>query len=316
MQTKLYFLCYCYILLLVGCNSSVFIDDIRPSTNEITLNGDGDSLLISFPSSDWNIEYLPTIERKQWEIYDMEGEYLESADYMKGLGKALLKDGRIEMCFERKHGNELFVRISESIKEYSLDLPIRNDYEEHTIKIHILPCSPYTLDTISYTLDNYQYNGNEWIDKYGMVVNNANSSSPFTFYLKPYQDESHKVQFISDQQEAFTVLGTTTPQVEIPSPKQGTGQLEMKGEIALFKELIQELPLPYPTNDSVKVVVEPGKHQHVYPIVDYDKYEIGYVMQAHNTKSMRKISFTGKLHSQSPSRYFIVRKNIEPICID
>ena len=47
-----------YILILLvfyGCNGDVFVDDFRSADSELTLDGNGDTKIIRFASSNWDV---------------------------------------------------------------------------------------------------------------------------------------------------------------------------------------------------------------------------------------------------------------------
>ena len=47
-----------YILILLvfyGCNGDVFVDDFRSADSELTLDGNGDTKIIRYASSNWDV---------------------------------------------------------------------------------------------------------------------------------------------------------------------------------------------------------------------------------------------------------------------
>ena len=56
MKTFINFTTYFLILLgLYSCNGDVFVDDFRSADSELTLDGNGDTKIIRFASSNWDV---------------------------------------------------------------------------------------------------------------------------------------------------------------------------------------------------------------------------------------------------------------------
>lgn len=155
MKTIIKFTAYILILFIAsGCNSEVFIDDFRTSETELTLDGNGDTKVIHFAASNWDLRTVYTYtdnDSFQYKIYDVDGKLVsrgEMVPYLEGFGKIESDDVKTAFNIERCHSKELKITVSENARSgyFRFILIVGNEYESQEIFVEITPSNSYVPD--------------------------------------------------------------------------------------------------------------------------------------------------------------------------
>lgn len=303
-----------YILILSAlhsCNSDVFIEDIRPSEDNIELDGNGDSFTIHFNSSDWEIiSGECSLQEAFFQIYNANGVNVGQigAPCLNGLGKLVLNDEQIELTIERKHPKELTIKVDESAMRprFGLHILVGNQYESKMIDISISQCDRYVFDDITYSLNAYSYSNGTAKDGTAVIVKNG-ASEPTTIVLYPYKSECREVTFTSYSPQAFSLLENN---LEVDIPTIVDNYLAMDGARALYTPDIQKLPLAF-SDEEKTVNVPPYTTQCFTPFIFYDWFETEFTIRAHHPKTNKQRTIKGKLQSNMPREFFIKRETIK-----
>ncbi|ADV43426.1 hypothetical protein [Bacteroides helcogenes] len=295
-----------------SCNSGVFIEDIRPSEDNIELDGNGDSVTIHFNSSNWEIiSGECSLTQAFFKIYNAEGVNIgtSGAPCLDGVGKIILNDEQIDLTIERKHSKELTIKVDENImfSRFDLSILVGNEYESKIIQVIISPCERYVLDDISYSLDAYEYYGNGVGYGKSITVNNE-TSTPLTTTIYPFRNIYHEVTFTSLSPLAFWLLEKNTV-VDIPTIVDKS--LVMDGVRASYTGDEQKIPISF-ANEEKKVTIPALSKQRITPILSYDWFETDFTIRAHNPKTNKKRTIAGRLRSNMPTKEsHIIRETIE-----
>lgn len=305
-----------YTLVLLGfysCNSDVFIDDIRPSVSELTLDGNGDSTIIHFASSSWDRLRLNTVQNFPYiyKVYDADGNLIKAEEVpeLEGLGKIVCED-LVDFTVERITPQDVKI----TVRENALDFPYRcsveasNEYEYQSVTVDIQPSERYVLKRITYSLNAYLYEKQIREKSQDKVYNNGNATISSTFF--PYINEFCKMEFISDDPVAFTLLGEKTLVVEVPTIKDGS--LVMNGSQAVYTSDQQDLPLPFPLSDTIsaKVVFPAHTCMRATLLLEYDWFGTEYTLYAIQPKKGKQRIIKGRLQGRVPKGHFIKREII------
>lgn len=308
-------LCVFILLALAGCNSDVFVDDFEPSVSELELDGNGDSATIRFNTSNWNLLEVYTFfgDPTRYKVYDADGKLLEENSeypYIKGLGKIVCDNEKVDFMIERTSPDEVKITVNENVRSVSSQFMVKasNEYESKNINITISPSDRYIFHHITYSLDAYLYDGNETSVKERFIVYNENYSQPFIITFFPFRNGYRYVNFKSDDWEAFRLLEEGNVSVEIPSMEEGS--LVMKGEQVQYTTEYQKLPLPFPDTEEKKVAVPAYTNQAVILLLQYEWFETEYTLYAVHPKTGKQRTIKGTLQSKMPVNYYIKRENI------
>lgn len=304
-----------FILILLGnysCNGDVFIDDFAPSVSELKLDGNGDSSIIHFASSNWEVLSVYCYDNNfsgHFQTYDADGNLVGQQPYFEGLGKIVCEEVLTGFTIERNHSDELKITANENLRSsfFQFNLLVGNEYESREINVTISPSEGYVIDHITYSLDAF-FHQQQGEDKETFTINNP-SETPFTFYEYPFKDECHEVIFVSDLPEAFRLLAKNNLPVEIPSLTDD-GNLVMDGKKANFTSERQALPLPFPNTVQQKVVIPAYARQRITLLMMYEWFETEFTLYAIHTKTKKQRIITGTLQSKMPKRSFIKRETI------
>ena len=157
-----------YILILLvfyGCNGDVFVDDFRSADSELTLDGNGDTKIIRFASSNWDVLGVYTYDEGftySYAVYDADGDLIttDQFPYLKGQGKIVCNEELIGFTIERSNPRELKIAVEENARSthFQFKLTVSNEYESQEIYVDISPSDRYVIDHITYySLDEDSY---------------------------------------------------------------------------------------------------------------------------------------------------------------
>lgn len=302
------------ILIICSCNSEVFIDDFSPSTTELNLNGDGDSAVVSFAHSNWDI--LGVVSKKgnyplAGDIIDSQGTLLATNKMLtfKGLCTLSYDDGLTDFSIKRSSSNQLKIIIGENARKSDAPIIIivGNQYEEKTISIDISPSGKYTLDKIVYSsedLQQYTY----IVETDSITVNNQGKDT-ITIQWKPYEGQYRTVSFSSDNPIAFRLLGNEPIPIRLPYLVNGKLVQDDKGDMGYYSVKGQiEQSFPDVTKD---IKIPPFSSRTIYHLIEYQVFWTYYTLHATNQNSGKERTVTGMFTSKLPIGYFVAIHKIE-----
>lgn len=300
------------LLVLYGCNGDVFVDDFRSSDSELTLDGNGDSAVIRFASSNWDLLQIYTYDENfsySYEIYGTDGKLItiEQFPYMKGLGKIVCNEELTGFTVERSNPQELKITVDENARSTHFRFMIiaSNEYESQEIYVEISPSDRYVFDHVTYSLDAYSFEIKT--EREPSTLNYNNTDNPYTLLISPYENVYSSVIFRSDMPGAFQLLKEDNLTVEIPSMEDGS--LVMNGKQAQYTSL--EQTWPFPNMEKKEVYIPPRAYQRITPLIDYEWFETRYTLYATHPKTGKQRSITGMLQSKMPEKYEIEQKDLK-----
>lgn len=300
-----------YILILTGlysCNSDVFVDDFRTADTELSLDGNGDTAIIKFASSNWDYLSLYIYDDSftdKLQIYDEHNNLIieEPYPYMKGLGKIVCNEKLTDFIIERSNPKELKITVGENARPYPISLVLiaNNEYESQEIIVDILPSDRYVIDHITYSLNPYS----EWrtSDIISIFWLNNDTAEPRTYKLSPYENISYEVMFRSDNPETFQLLGKDNLTVDIPSVENE--RLVMNGMQAQFNSVHQKHP--FSSVEQKEITIPSMTSQEVYLLIDFLWFETEYEIHAVHPKTKNKRIIKGYLQGKMPISYHYLK---------
>lgn len=308
------YLTVCLLILgeFYGCNGDVFVDDFRPSDSELTLDGNGDVATIQFAAAnwDWLAMYTASSLPVQYQIYDADNRLItnDQGPSLNGLGKIVCTGEMIDFTIERAHPKEVRITVGENALSAPFQFQLRasNEYEWKEIDVEISPADRYVMDSITYSLDTYLYDPENWIEKKEGVSFHNLSDISATYTLLPFQSFPHFIRFKSDVPEAFQLLGAAGQTMEIPSMKDG--YLVMDGERASF--IPEQQMLSCPNTERKEDVIPPRTSRYYALSMVYDWLETRYTLYVSHSKTKKQRIVTGTLQSRMPVKYNITHKDI------
>ena len=306
------YLAVCLLVLgeFYGCNGDVFVDDFRPSDSELTLDGNGDVATIQFAAANWDWMYIAFDFPIQYKVYDADNRLItnDQGPSLNGLGKIVCTGEMIDFTIERAHPEEVKITVGENALSAPFQFQLRasNEYEWKEIKVEISPADRYVMDSITYSLDTYLYDPENWIEKKEGVSFHNLSDVSATYTLLPFQAFPHFMRFKSDVPEAFQLLGKAGLTVEIPSMKNG--YLVMDGERASF--IPEQQMLSCPNTERKDDIIPPRTSRYYTLSMVYDWLETRYTLYVSHSKTKKQRIVTGTLQSRMPVKYNITRKDI------
>lgn len=257
-----------YILILLvfyGCNGDVFVDDFRSADSELTLDGNGDTKIIRFASSNWDVLGVYTYDEGftySYAVYDAGGDLIttDQFPYLKGQGKIVCNEELIGFTIERSNPRELKIAVEENARSthFQFKLTVSNEYESQEIYVDISPSDRYVIDHITYySLDEDSYE--KRIEAKRSFVQPNGWGIDYPCLLSPYENVYHEVMFRSDMPELFQLLGESNLTVEIPSVENG--HLQMNGKQVRYTSAANITFFQYGTDRSLySTLYDPAYH--------------------------------------------------------
>lgn len=308
------------MVLLMSCNSEVFVEDFRSDVHAAHLRGTNDSITLSFGHDEWTV--IGHLSHSTSEgssdfhfiIYDAAGEKLGESSQVEMVerGRVELRDELIQLDVARLKDHELVIKVHENLlSDCKLRLTLQHKEAESIRQEILVRLDPavYELDQIHYTLDSWNWHEREEQTLAMRVVTPYDKPTSFTFY--PYAEEHRKVQFSGfylyrgKQQfyeyfSPFHLFGTAV-EVEIPTYRSDGLGFEMKGHRALLVEEVQRFTLSDAGKKDTVVVQGPGSFN-VYKWVNYHETINACEIEAHNRVSGTRRLFRGLVTQEQPIR--------------
>ena len=143
------------LLACTGCNQEVFVDRIAPAETHFTLDGNGDTLVIDFPSEDWSVLDVTSESGKSLISFvssDNGGPVTKMEDRERlefSLG------GLLDCAVVRDEGRRLVVMLGENLlqEDYRMDIHVGNDYVDIPLEFRLTLGEPYRVDSVVYRLE-------------------------------------------------------------------------------------------------------------------------------------------------------------------
>ena len=283
-----------YILILLvfyGCNGDVFVDDFRSADSELTLDGNGDTKIIRFASSNWDVLGVYTYDEGftySYAVYDAGGDLITTDQF--------------------PNPRELKIAVEENARSthFQFKLTVSNEYESQEIYVDISPSDRYVIDHITYySLDEDSYE--KRIEAKRSFVQPNGWGIDYPCLLSPYENVYHEVMFRSDMPELFQLLGESNLTVEIPSVENG--HLQMNGKQVRYTS--KQQTLPFSNTEQIEVSIPPYTTQRITVLIEYYWFETRYALYAVHPKTGKRRTINGTLQSKMPAAYYITRENIK-----
>lgn len=284
--------------MICSCNSEVFIDDFSPSMTEFNLSGDGDSVVVSFAHSNWDI--LGVVSKN--------GNYPLAVDVIDSQGTLSYNDGLTDFKIKRTSSNKLKIIIGENARKSAapIDIFVGNQYEQKTISINISPSGQYALDKIVYSSEDLQ----QWTDivKTDSITVHNQGKDTIVMQWKPYEGQYRTVSFTSENQTAFKLLGNEPIPIRLPYLVNGKLVQDGNGDLGYYSgrgQIAQSFP------DVTKdIKIPPYSTKTIYHLIEYQVFRTYYTLHALNQNSGKERIVTGMFTSRLPVGYFAMVSTI------
>lgn len=191
---------------------------------------------------------------------------------------------------------------------------VGNDYKGELIELVLEPTQKYQIDSVVYDWDKFKiYEGSlEQVES--ITVNNQQAATPINFAFYPFHKSVHKVRFYNTEaiwdEEAFKcLLGTTLPQITIPTVVDS--QPVLANTKVFFGISSQDLEANLNKELSVNVTIDGGDIRNVIVFNEMEKYSVPYKVYLSNSHTNKKRVFSGELHSSRPIDYVILKKRVD-----
>ena len=306
------------LISFTGCNGDVFIDDFLPRGHEeITISETDNIKEIDFKSDNWNL-YTVVCEMDYLiaNAYTLDGELTHLPFDEKELGTVHYTSDYIDFYVEKESGNKLKVTLNENLHNENAELLIivGNEYKEEYIKMVLAPTSKYQIDSVVYDWGKFEiYEGN-LKEMENLIVYNKFSSSPVTIKVYPFRKSTHEISFYDptlpwDKEVFSRLFGIPLPEITIPDIVDSKPVLnETK---VTFGIRDQQLKTDLDNELFVDVTIDGFDNRKIRVFNQLRKYTVPYSIYLSNTKTGKRRSFTGELHSEEPIDYLIHKQVLD-----
>lgn len=303
------------LFTLFSCNNDVFVKELKTSTTEIQMDGEGDSTTIHANTADWRIlsvddQLNPPGVKFRGKLYDengkMEGNY--DVDFFQinlTKGKLIYTGSQNGFTISRNKDNAIDISVDENLKtdSFKFTVWIGDNYKEIPINITQAPSSGYTFDhiTYQYKLSNYH---KEWQTTTDSIIVHGDT---LRSEISLFTGKHHEFLFSSDNPKAFGYLSAPLT-VDIPSGQKDS-TIFFGSDKALYQPEAQQGNLPF-DNITQKIVLPPGGSQLRVDIA-YEYFDTDYTLYLRNNRTGQIKSINGVFHSKMPinTEYFVFVNN-------
>ena len=306
------------LISIIGCNGDVFVEDFLPGGHEeITLSESDNIKEINFKSDNWNL-YTVVCEKDYLfaNAYTLDGELTHLPFDEKELGTVHYTSDYIDFYVEKVSGNKLKVTLNENLHNENAELLIivGNEYKEEYIKMVLAPTSKYQIDSVVYDWGKFEiYEGN-LKEMENLIVYNKFSSSPVTIKVYPFRKSTHEISFYDptlpwDKEVFSRLFGIPLPEITIPDIVDSKPVLnETK---VTFGIRDQQLKTDLDNELFVDVTIDGFDNRKISVFNLVRIYTVPYSIYLSNTKTGKRRSFTGELHSEEPIDYLIHKQVLD-----
>ncbi len=309
----------CIVILLVGCNDDIFIDNFLPNDQPILVVSDADNNKeISFKSNNWAILGVNDIfSYNSIKAYDLNGNSVYLPFKNSELGVVHWKSEFVDFHIEKRSPDKLKFILNENLHNGYSQVLVRvgNEYDQKYIELHLAPTQKYQIDSVVYDWDNFEeYQGNLLVvDSY--VIKN-NGDTPVKTFVYPYINSVRTISFYNpnvvwNENTFENYLGTTLPLIPIPDI------VDNKPIIANTKVAFgirdQKLETDLDKNLAVEVTISSGERREVIVYNLVERYTVPYRVYLSNPRTAKKLEFSGTLTSTKPINYYILKRVVPQI---
>ncbi|MBF6596819.1 MAG: hypothetical protein ITF98_01145 [Fermentimonas sp.] len=285
---------------------------------EITISEIDNIKEIDFKSDNWRLinVFCETSYSYTIKSYDLDGSLINSPFDERELGTVHYTSDYIDFYVEKVSGNRLKVTLNENLHNENAELLIivGNEYKEEYIKMVLAPTSKYQIDSVVYDWDKFEIYESNLKEMESLIVNNDKSSSPLTIMFYPFRKSTHEISFndptLPWDKEIFSRLfGIPLPEIIIPDIVDSKPVLnETK---VTFGIRDQQLKTNLDTEFSAEVTIGGFDNRKISVFNLVRIYTVPYSLYLSNTKTGKRRSFTGELHSEEPIDYLIHKQVLD-----
>ena len=277
------------LLACTGCNQEVFVDHIAPAETHFTMDGNGDTLVIDFPSEDWSVLDV-TSESGKSLISFVSGDNGGPVTKMEDRERLEFSlGGLLDCAVVRDEGRRLVVMLGENLlqEDYRMDIHVGNDYVDIPLEFRLTLGEPYRVDSVVYRLEP----DSPWTEVRegeGLVVYNQSADTIRQQLVISGKNRSRGQFSVLSDDNVSWLSGTD---LEVPDSASG-GRLVFSGMKLPFS--LSEQPLPLSVPDRIKVVsIAPNEHVRIIPLLDYSLFNASYTVHASHPRNVRRRSLSG-----------------------
>lgn len=303
-----------------GCNSDVFIDEFLPESSSVVVERSEAVSKIRFKAANWDIWSVAGSAQSDMglmtlygDIYDLNGNIVSHNQPLGGEGllKMVYNDGLVDFRIERNDYRGLDVLFSENLydRPYGVQIYVGNDYESGTVEVTFNPSEKYRIDSVVYRWNEFVFWNNSVEEKDAFTVDNTASPKPTSVIVSPFQHAKRTIRiwpddYFNDCREQ--IFGVPLPEIAIPDVENSVPV--DKGSSARFVQDDQRLPLPFPDDEKVEVVVKPYERLRIEVSLVLEQFHVPYTVYATGPAG-RQRTFSGTLYSTLPYKYYILKSH-------
>ena len=305
----------CSLLLLTSCNSDVFIDELKASSTELQMNGNGDSTTVTINSGEYYITSIdqpknPTASQFYGKIYDENGNKISEYDvpfFQYGMlkGKMVYSGPSNGFTVSRLKDESIDIHLDENLNDsaFKFTIWVSNHYKAIPINITQSPADGYVFDHITYTyIPGTYWTDFQWIKD---SVDNK-GDTPIVVKWSIFSGIRQIFAFSSNDKKAFSYL-RKNQYVEVPICLEDS-VVKLSSEMKYYKSGEQRGNLPF--NDVEKTITLPVGMSEIRKIYECEHFSASYTLYVRNVKTNEIKSVSGKFHSYMPTgkNYYLLLK--------
>lgn len=291
------------VSMVCGCNPDAFVNHISPSSRSFDLSDDGDSVVIRFQTSEWN---LHAVEKDGKAVYLGPSSATMPID-KNGKQTIELDDYKLQIKKSGKKELSVFLPPNFQEKKVNVKFFITNNYESDSVAVRQAASAGYVLEGMDWDTNARRLNQDNTL-KVGWGPMSIINPGPDTLFFDKaiFGGATRTVEFTGDSD-----FGLYCNDFYVPIPDgllSGDDSPIFSGEeITYHLSTIYEYP--YKNDKMVRMAFPPTEKEHRYykMLWEYESYEIGYTMRLKN-KSTGKIHIVkGTMTSNYPTgKYYLV----------
>ncbi len=306
------------VLIIVSCNSKVFIDEFLQDSSPVSVTEEKGDVMLKFRADNWDILGIGNINSDfHVEAMDLEGNSKELPFKNGETGIVRCHNDFFDFSIEKRLGDELKFTLWENLYDSPVGISVKvgNQYEQKDIEVKVGIMQKYRIDSVVYDWEKWDLYTIGIVLVDSLVADNSKGISPLAVTFYPYKNAVRHIKLSSSnglwenfKEECRRCLGMPLPQITVPDLKDGH---PVSGSTTItFGLEEQQLAVDLDKNLKAEKNVVAGDIRKLMIYNGLDRYSVPYKVYVSHPKTGRQRIFEGILQSECPRDYLVVSEKI------
>nr|WP_320058136.1 hypothetical protein [uncultured Bacteroides sp.] len=288
---------FLFFLLSILSGISCSNDDslIKPSTNSVSMEGEGGESVISFDNADWTIAKVINKEGNMsiyGNTYSKDGGLLSenTSLTLSSLGslQCVWPDKGFTIVRDTPTSLKIILNENMTDDDFNFIILLQLGQEQKEITVQQKKSEGYTFDKIEYVLN--EGDGDSIYTNESNRSYTFNYSEPSELKMDPMVDILQKSYFESTESDAFLWTDNDSILVKTPSSIYN-GTIYYANVKSVYNNLVSKKPLTYKVTETMTI---PAGKLKLETEIEYRRLKVSYLLTLINNRTGEKKTIHGK----------------------